>query len=564
MSKLFTTEARAEIGSAYVDLLEATFSNSDVCSILQAELREMFPNQYAYLENVFGDDQSGDVVYCCGSEKYRAPYEIGSVNGAVTCAIDDSQAVEVVCVSSYMPVADDADHMADMDDEGIAEALKTEKIFERFPGSKDWLVPLAERFISKDERDAADSSDFAGKGKSYPILKPGDVMAAVRSMGRAGSGNKSLSALKASIIRIAKKKGWTKYLPKAWQGDSATESAPVETTGTLTLRESAEAMETIVLREAKADYPIKLIAPGKGSSAFYPSEVLKRDGPKVFGAGTHVYLNHPTEAEEAARPEGDVANLAGVLTSTAVYDEAGPKGPGLYARMKVFADHAQAVEEKAPYVGMSIRASGIAESGKTRDGLPILKELVSAESVDVVTRAGAGGMILTESAREAQTTTQEADTMSPEEMKKLIEASVAEATAPLTARLLKADCEKEARRLLSEVELPQAAVDKVVERVIEALPMKDGQLDTEAFRKLIVTEAKSMGSFLSQVTGSGRVVGMGASSLFSEAEPEPDKKALKEAKRRAKEERKADVDVFEAFMGGDRKAAKLAVMKGVA
>jgi len=32
------------------------------------------------------------------------------------------------------------------------------------------------------------------------------------------------------------------------------------------------------------------------------SEVLKRDGPKVFKSGTHVYLNHPTAAEEAQRP----------------------------------------------------------------------------------------------------------------------------------------------------------------------------------------------------------------------------------------------------------------------
>jgi hypothetical protein len=171
------------------------------------------------------------------------------------------------------------------------------------------------------------------------------------------------------------------------------------TVGTLALVESASTLETIVLKEAKADYGIKLIAPGKGSSAFYPKEVLERDGPKVFKAGTHVYLNHPTAAEEASRPEGDVKNLAGVLTTSAVYNEAGASGPGLYARMKVFADHAQTVEEKAPHVGMSIRASGIAESGKSKDGLPVLKELTSAESVDVVTKAGAGGMILQEGAR---------------------------------------------------------------------------------------------------------------------------------------------------------------------
>ena len=78
-------------------------------------------------------------------------------------------------------------------------------------------IPLVERFVSKAERDTMDEGDFAGKGKSFPIAKPGDIMAAVHSMGRAGSGNYGPAALKARIIAIAKKKGWTKYLPKAWR-----------------------------------------------------------------------------------------------------------------------------------------------------------------------------------------------------------------------------------------------------------------------------------------------------------------------------------------------------------
>jgi hypothetical protein len=189
----------------------------------------------------------------------------------------------------------------------------------------------------------------------------------------------------------------------------------------LILVESAATLEPIVLKEARSDYEIKLIAPGKGSSAFYPKEVLQRDGPKVFKAGTHVYLNHPTAAEEAARPEGDVANLAGVLTTGAVYHEAHAKGEGLYARMKVFADHATLVEEKAAHVGMSIRAGGNAESGKMREGVPVLKEFTHAESVDVVTRAGAGGLILTEAARSANPNEGGADDMDAAELKTLKE-----------------------------------------------------------------------------------------------------------------------------------------------
>ena len=53
------------------------------------------------------------------------------------------------------------------------------------------------------------------------------MAAAVHAMGRAGSGNYGMAQLKANIVRIAKAKGWTSELPKAWRGDApATESAP--------------------------------------------------------------------------------------------------------------------------------------------------------------------------------------------------------------------------------------------------------------------------------------------------------------------------------------------------
>ena len=538
-------------------------SHSDICRSLSDALCDLFPNQYAYVRDVFGDDESGDVIYCRGNDTYKASYEIGLANGNRTTTIDTANEICVLPRTVYDVEADEDDHMASMSsDADVDEALKTETIFERFPGSKAWHVPLRERFISKAERDAADSSDFAGKGKSYPILKPGDVMAAVHAMGRAGSDNKSTNALKAAIIRIAKRKGWTKYLPKAWQGgDDAKEAKGKETTvGTLVLVESAATLETIVLKEAKADYGIKLIAPGKGSSAFYPKEVLERDGPKVFKAGTHVYLNHPTQAEEAARPEGDVNNLAGVLTTGAVYQENGTSGPGLYARMKVFADHAQTVEEKAPHVGMSIRASGIAESGKSKDGLPVLKELTHAESVDVVTRAGAGGLILQESAATAAITTQEAatmaETLTAEQATKLIEAGIAKANAPLLERLRKSDATDEARKILESVSLPVAAKTRIIERSVANIPLKDGEIDIAKLRETVVAEAKSEGEYLASITGSGRVVGMGP-TIVTEADEKSARKAEKKRLKEAKRLREGGRDAFEA-LGMPKQAAKLA------
>lgn len=290
-------------------------------------------------------------------------------------------------------------------------------------------------------------------------------------------------------------------------------SAPSQS---IALTESAATLENIVLKESKADYEIKLIAPGPGSSAFYPKEVLQRDGPKVFTAGTHVYLNHPTSAEEAARPEGDVRNLAGVLSTGATYSESHPKGPGLYARMKVFADHAQTVEEKAPHVGMSIRASGVAESNKKQNGLPVLKELTSAESVDVVTRAGAGGMILTEAARP---NSQEVD-MTTEEIKALVEsatkaavtealAAVAKPVSLLETRALRGDAVVEANKILAPLTLHEAFKAEVVANSLRDIPIKEGALDIPAFTALVTTEAKRLGSLSATLTRSGQVVDMG-------------------------------------------------------
>lgn len=519
---MILTEAQKQAGILlFTQLLEAQadaeLSHSDIRKALSDQLATGHPNDYAYVMDTYGDDEAGDVVYQHGGSSFKAPYSLGTANGKRTAEIDEDSKKAVMPRTVYDEQADDDDNYTAME-----EAFKTANLYT--------ALPLYERFISKSERDSADDSDFAGKGKSFPILKPADIMAAVRSMGRAGSSNLGPSGIKSRIIAIAKRKGWTKYLPKGWQdgSENATESRHSSGDGMLVLCEAAATLETIKLVEAKADYEIKLIAPGAGSSAFYPKEVLKRDGPNVFKAGTHVYLNHPTQAEEAARPEGDVKNLAGVLTTAAAYQETHAKGPGLYARMKVFADHAQTVEEKAPHVGMSIRASGVAESGKKQNGLPILKELTSAESVDVVTRPGAGGMILTEAAKTAANQ-QEAD-MTAEEVQKLVEAGVRKATLPTRAR-------EEAARLLEGVTLPKQAKVRVIETAVATLDV-NADLDIEKFGKVVAEAAKSEGEYLASITGGARILGMGSAPVA------PDPAKLKEARERAEVDIKESERVF--------------------
>jgi hypothetical protein len=149
---------------------------------------------------------------------------------------------------------------------------------------------------------------------------------------------------------------------------------------------------------------IKLINPGWGSSGYYSKEMLKRDGPKAFKKGTHMYMNHPTEEEDRVRPERDVRDLAGVISSDVIWEDASSKntGEGLYADVKVFPTYREFIDEAAPHIGVSIRASGTAVEGQAenRHGL-LVDSLTEGFSVDYVTMAGRGGQVLSlyESAR---------------------------------------------------------------------------------------------------------------------------------------------------------------------
>lgn len=491
-------------------------SANDVAARLRDAIQDKYRGsmQWGYFIDYFGDADSGDVIYSCGGDTCRAAYEMTGTAGAAKCIIDFDGAEDVVPRTVYEVEADEGDHLAAM------QEAQTGKLY----GD---ATPLYERYISKKERDSAGSKDFAGKGKSFPILKAGDVAAAAKALGRAGSGNYSTDVIKKNIIRIAKAKGFTSELPKAWQaGTDTQESQTSGNTGQLKLTECASTVETIELREAaRADYEIKLIAPGKGASAWYPDDVLKRDGAAAFPAETKVYLNHPTASQESeGAGNRDVMRLAGVLTKPAAWKESHAKGPGLYASMKVFADHATTIEEKSKYLAMSISASGaqaVDTSGRMqfKEGLPVLAKLHEAvpgkngNSVDVVPIGGAGGMILTESARGVETPTQEASTMPfTEEEVKLLRESVA-ANSAVTTTLLEAELRRQAialgSRCFGDLAVPNETKEYLIANVIErGLPKKDGALDTVVLTEAFNSEASRFGA----ATGMKRLVtSMGAS-----------------------------------------------------
>lgn len=156
---------------------------------------------------------------------------------------------------------------------------------------------------------------------------------------------------------------------------------------------------TFAATEAKATdtkagkYEILVINEGQGSSGYYAADVLQQAvEDRIFGAGLHVYLDHPGEMEAWDRPERTVRDLAGVLTTDGIWDEA---RKGIVAEMQILGPMQPMVEAMWPHVGMSIRAWMESDIQDIDGELHIIvTRLTAAESVDIVTHAGRGGEII--------------------------------------------------------------------------------------------------------------------------------------------------------------------------
>lgn len=171
-------------------------------------------------------------------------------------------------------------------------------------------------------------------------------------------------------------------------------------------------MSTALIRESRAfvaeavdgkpgQFDIGIITPGWGSSGYYSADVLEKAATDtVFPAGTHMYLDHPSESESQDRPERSIRDIGAVLAEDAYWD-----GSTLRAKANVIGPYRDLLEQLAPSIGVSIRASAEVSEG-TADGRKgrIVDRLVEGASVDFVTRAGRGGSILNvfESARVAR------------------------------------------------------------------------------------------------------------------------------------------------------------------
>lgn len=301
------------------------------------------------------------------------------------------------------------------------------------------------------------------------------------------------------------------------------------------------------LKEAEAD--ICVATPGWGSTGYYSADLLKRDGPRIFPAGTQMFWNHQTEAEMAERPEGDLRNLAAITTKPAEWKN-GAQGLGLYTRAKIREAYASDVKELKDDIGVSLRAFGKFTLGKAegQEG-KIIQEFVKGKSIDFVTRAGRGGKVLElfESAGRkpvpANTETIAAESrnqensdmaMTEEEIRLLKEAQTAATTASATAERLQAQMNSlTARSLISEAAagytMPAATRARIINELSTNPPLTDGAVDVVKLQEAVKTRVTTELNYLAEASGSP-VRSMGAT-----APPAEETITIEEAEKDLKE-----------------------------
>ena len=163
----------------------------------------------------------------------------------------------------------------------------------------------------------------------------------------------------------------------------------------------SESTNTSVLKPVKGTrkWLVRLITEGQGSSGVYTKEALQGSFAEAFPVGTHMYIDHATEAETYERPEGTLTKLAAVIAETPHWEDA-PE-PGMYATIEVVEQWAPFIEQVSDIIGVSIHCGATLVPG---DDLvtageptpPVIESFIPSptNSVDFVTVPGAGGRLV--------------------------------------------------------------------------------------------------------------------------------------------------------------------------
>ena len=287
--------------------------------------------------------------------------------------------------------------------------------------------------------------------------------------------------------------------------------------------------------------PLKIIAPGWGTSGYYGPEVLAEAAlNNVFPSGTKMYWDHPSITEAMERPERSLRDLAATFDVPARWEPKGPKGPGLYTDVTVLTQYRESVWEMAPHIGPSIRALGPVKFGEAEGKKgPIVEGIIAAQSVDFVTAPGRGGEILQlfEAARPAAPsvlpkepetnppTPQGDDAVELQEAQRLIgEKDTKITTLEESVRTLTGDRDdwrakaerfsgalilREAKdfataELAKNQVLPDIVKNRLIESVARNPQVNDkGELDKEKIETQLTESVKAEVAYIAALTGSG-------------------------------------------------------------
>lgn len=286
-------------------------------------------------------------------------------------------------------------------------------------------------------------------------------------------------------------------------------------------------------------YPVTLLTPGLGSTAYYSESVIKRDAPKAFPKGTHVYLTHSREATGEPNPE----KLLGTLVQETTIRESDGAAVNRFKPMKRWADFVEDVHE---HVGLSICAGGSATIG-TMDGKQVkMAESIAyhiSNSVDMVSYPGRAGSGFVESAfaryaEDVQTEPsasgeqkEERNMELDEKVDNLVE-SVAALKTLVESALPKAPAKEEvdadkaiadavaATRIVESAEVPAEVKDKLIESIKGGNYDVQGEIDAvtklrESLKTELETQFKESGLVIGAAGAAGggetpKVTGWGA------------------------------------------------------
>jgi hypothetical protein len=358
-----------------------------------------------------------------------------------------------------------------------------------------------------------------------------------------------------------------------WQPKPASTATPAAPSpDVIVLSESAEEAEVIGLTRlteaaqatGAGKFRMTVLRPGWNvtlcgapGDKYYTRQYISSLIPLVEGA--KAYYDHQTEREERERPQNSVRKLVGYWSDAK--QEADGSAVAVLNLSEaatwlkpILADAEKLKTEKGiVFVGPSINGFGNVRMGEAegRRG-KIVESAKHLLSIDIVTEPGAGGTVdkLLEGAKpnkedetldfskltleelkknrpdlfaqveQTRETAASAAAITPEQVKELVakevdkikEAAMAPARAAaeeLTRERIKQQASPRIREILKESKLPELAQTKLTRMLESREYAKDGALDETALKEAVDAAVGEEREYLSKLTESGKVIGMG-------------------------------------------------------